>query len=85
MKAFKHWKRDEGQPKTINFDLITNDKNKISVHVTEFWNAEDTGNVMFDFEIQTECGKIIECIYIPREAFKELFKIQKLAKVTRKP
>ncbi len=87
MIKLKYWKRDEKQPKFINFDLkpFSGDGNhKISVHITESWCAQDTGHVMIDFTIQTECGHIEESIYIPKAAFKELIKIQQMGKVTKK-
>lgn len=83
MKNLKHWKRDEKQSGTINYDLITRDKDSVSVHITESWCADDTGNLLIDFVIFTDRGKIEETIYIPKAAFKELIKIQKTAKVTR--
>lgn len=84
MTRFKHWTPDAKQPTFVNYDLKTDDRDKISVHITESWNAEDTGNVLIDFVIQTERGKIEETIYIPKDAFKELIKIQKKAKVTKR-
>lgn len=84
MLKLQHWTPQKSNPKFINYDMKTDDRDKVSVHITESWNAEDTGNVMIDFVIQTERGKIEETIYIPNVAFKELVKIQRQAKVSKK-
>lgn len=84
MIRLKHWTRQKNDPDHLSYDLRTKERDKVSVYIPESWNAEDTGHVLIDFVIQTERGHIKETIFIPRDAFKELIRIQKQGKVTRK-